>query len=465
MSDPLTSALNTEIEKALNSSEISSQQVHKVSEIINSRTDMPKAAALLLRKKIGFKNSPKQMNALEILDHLMVKCKLNFHNQIASKDFQQTLLSQLQSRELKPEPRGKILYLIETWGKRFEAQKDIVPTFYDTYSLLKSKGVDFPSRGGSRSQATASSGTTVSSNPRPSANRSVGSVMKSSGSFTPENPKFRKLVGDLQIVKDNIVLTNQMIDAADPSDDVNTNEVLKELVQTLKGRETKLMNLIASIEEEDVMNFCLNINDDLHVTLERFNALKRHRKPDPFHASGKIEEPVREEEKETVVIQRKANAPDLLGDMFESPVTTNTTTTTTTNSNPVGGSGLESMMFGPDLSTTTAANTNVTTSAATTNTSATTAASNDPFGWGPDIATTSNTTNAAAATSATTTATTTGNAKQDIFATIMQKVSQDQMKAQHDQQMHRSSAMNMAFGPGMHQGGAMGGNPFMTGAG
>lgn len=65
------------------------------------------------------------------------------------------------------------------------------------------------------------------------------------------------------MVKGNIILTNEMIDAADPDDDVSENEVLKEMVQTISGMENKLFELIGKMKNEDMMNMALGLNDDL----------------------------------------------------------------------------------------------------------------------------------------------------------------------------------------------------------
>jgi hypothetical protein len=38
--------------------------------------------------------------------------------------------------------------LIETWGKRFERDHDILPLFSDIYMALKKRGMEFPSGSG-----------------------------------------------------------------------------------------------------------------------------------------------------------------------------------------------------------------------------------------------------------------------------------------------------------------------------
>jgi hypothetical protein len=91
--------------------------------------------------------------------------------------------------------------------------------------------------------------------------------------------KYQKLVGDMNLVKGNINLTNEIIDGLQPSE---KSETLVDLVNTLQSMESKLMNLIGQIENEDAMSVCLLVNDDLQATFKRYNLQKDGTKPPPF---------------------------------------------------------------------------------------------------------------------------------------------------------------------------------------
>ncbi len=77
-----------------------------------------------------------------------------------------------------------------------------------------------------------------------------------------------------------------MIDAANPADNVNENDILKELITTLKGMEQKMYNLIAGIEDDNMMNLALLINDDLNKTIGRHKKLEKGKKPEGFISSN-----------------------------------------------------------------------------------------------------------------------------------------------------------------------------------
>lgn len=88
---------------------------------------------------------------------------------------------------------------------------------------------------------------------------------------------------DLEIVKSNIQLTNEIIDNANPQDDVSKNEILRDMTTTLRGVEEKLRTyafilgrLITDMgsNDEGLMSFCLELNDDLFKVNRSFKIFR-----------------------------------------------------------------------------------------------------------------------------------------------------------------------------------------------
>lgn len=86
----------------------------------------------------------------------------------------------------------------------------------------------------------------------------------------------------MNLVKGNINLTNQIIDTAAPADLQKEDNPINDLMKTLKDMESKLFNLLATLEDEEMMKVCLLVNDDLHKTFARYEKLKRGKKPEAF---------------------------------------------------------------------------------------------------------------------------------------------------------------------------------------
>ena len=87
-------------------------------------------------------------------------------------------------------------------------------------------------------------------------------------------PKYQKVVSEMNLLKGNINFTNEIMDTCTCKADVRENETLIDLLKALKEMESKLFELIQSVEEEDIMAICLLVNEDMQKTFQRLKALK-----------------------------------------------------------------------------------------------------------------------------------------------------------------------------------------------
>ena len=86
----------------------------------------------------------------------------------------------------------------------------------------------------------------------------------------------------MNLVKGNINLTNMMLDTAKPSDVESDDNPVNDLVKALKDMEPKLFELVATLDNEEMLKVCLLVNDDLHKTFQRYDKLKKGKKPESF---------------------------------------------------------------------------------------------------------------------------------------------------------------------------------------
>jgi len=70
----------------------------------------------------------------------------------------------------------------------------------------------------------------------------------------------------MNLVKGNINLTNMMIDTARPVELESADNPINDLVRALKDMENKLFELVATLDNEEMLKVCLLVNDDLHKT-------------------------------------------------------------------------------------------------------------------------------------------------------------------------------------------------------
>jgi hypothetical protein len=174
----------------------------------------------------------------------------------------------LNNKEVSQQVKKKILQLIQLWGLRFEEDSDVLPLFTSIYGALKQRNLPFPSEAEAKQQVRKIKDAVEGKGPMPSSK--------------PLDKKHAKLRKDLEVVIENVVLTNEMIDAHDPDEEVDENDALLALAQTLRTFENKILEIIEKIKNDEVMNLALLVNDDLQKTLKRYRRVEHGRVPDKF---------------------------------------------------------------------------------------------------------------------------------------------------------------------------------------
>ncbi|KAM3128596.1 hypothetical protein pb186bvf_019293 [Paramecium bursaria] len=262
--NPVEKAVNTATAETL---QMPDQKLMKdVSDLINARSDFPKLAVQAIGKRLMMmRNFKVQALTLELLEYCAFTCEISFYNQIATNDFIQrlnTLLNPIMDKNMQT----RLLQVIFVYKQLMLPHQDLFPTFVQFINKLQGK---LPTHYESRYSALKKAPTYTSK---------VATIQ------TTDNAKTAKLKKDLETVKSNMNLTNEIIDNTDPNDDVTKNDILSDLMKTLRGVEDKLRNLIQNMSgnDEGMMSYCLELNDDLVKTFQRYESLKRHKKPEPF---------------------------------------------------------------------------------------------------------------------------------------------------------------------------------------
>lgn len=86
----------------------------------------------------------------------------------------------------------------------------------------------------------------------------------------------------MNLLKGNINFTNEIIDQTKSKQELKENDTLVDLLKALKEMEEKLINLIQETVNEDILNICLMVNEDMNATFSRYKAIKNGQKPAPF---------------------------------------------------------------------------------------------------------------------------------------------------------------------------------------
>jgi hypothetical protein len=94
--------------------------------------------------------------------------------------------------------------------------------------------------------------------------------------------KYQKIIKELNLLKGNINMTNEMLDECKSRQELKENTVVLELLKTFKDMEPKLHEKIGTVEDEDVTACLLLVNEDMQKTFQRFKQLKNDQPMDVF---------------------------------------------------------------------------------------------------------------------------------------------------------------------------------------
>ena len=78
-------------------------------------------------------------------------------------------------------------------------------------------------------------------------------------------------------MKGNINMVNEMLDNTKTREELKDNDIIIEMMKALKEEAPKLVQTIEEVmDEEDIMNCCMIVNDDIQKTFTRFRAIKEN---------------------------------------------------------------------------------------------------------------------------------------------------------------------------------------------
>ncbi|KAM6118784.1 LOW QUALITY PROTEIN: TOM1-like protein 1 [Phoenicopterus ruber ruber] len=203
-------------------------------------------------------------------------CGPRFQSLIVKKDFcKDKLVKLLNPRYNLPiDMQEKILTFIMTWARGFQGMVD-VSEVKEVYIELLKKGVEFPSSDTSRGGPKTSSQPSTMSSPS-SANPAKRSLLPlPTGPTLLLTPEQIELYSELDMAKINVeshvIDIKRNVPGSENPDDMN---LLQKLYKTCRMMQERIMELLVTVENEDVIVELIQVNEDLNNVLlghERFS--------------------------------------------------------------------------------------------------------------------------------------------------------------------------------------------------
>ena len=269
------------------------KQWRTANEILLTKTDEIKKYVAYIKNKIRDLNKDIQLLALDFLDYSIDDGKMPLWTQVGSKDFLSSLVNIYKTRN-NEEVQTKILYLIKKWANKFQKYNTIIPYFTSTFENLKNNDVKFPHGESTYEKYLQGPGINsgfggdqqkkIKDENNNSKNKNYVRDINVDLRTNNYEKKYKRLVNKLDDWTEQIQEANVYMDLSQGG---NFDDELRGLCDELEAGKKQLVDTIESgkLKDEKLMEISLNVQDDIDMTLKRWEYVKNGRNPPPFNSS------------------------------------------------------------------------------------------------------------------------------------------------------------------------------------
>ncbi|PON53562.1 Target of Myb protein [Parasponia andersonii] len=239
---------------------------------VNSHHWQAKDVVKALKRRLQHKNSKVQLLSLTLLETMVKNCGDYVHFQIAERNILGEMIK-IVKKKADMQVREKILVLLDSWQEAFGGPGGKHPQYYYAYEELRRSGVEFPKR----SLDAAPIFTPPASHPtlgRPQ----PGYGMPSNASRRLDETMATEIeslsLSSMDAMQNVLELLSDMLQAVNPSDSAAVkDEVIVELVNRCRANQKKLMQMLTSTGDEELLARGLELNDSLQNLLAKHDAI------------------------------------------------------------------------------------------------------------------------------------------------------------------------------------------------
>uniref|UniRef100_A0A6M2EXR9 VHS domain-containing protein n=1 Tax=Populus davidiana TaxID=266767 RepID=A0A6M2EXR9_9ROSI len=239
---------------------------------VNSNYWQAKDVVKALKKRLQHRSPRVQLLALTLLETMVKNCGDYVHFQIAERNILGEMVK-IVKKKTDMHVRDKILALLDSWQEAFGGPGEKHPQYYWAYEELRRAGVEFPQR----SVDAAPIFTPPATNPT--------LRLTQPGYGTPSNSS-RRLdetmaaeieglsLSGLDSMWDVMELLNDMLQAVNPGNlEAIKDEVIVDLVDRCRSNQKKLMQMLATTGDEELLGKGLELNDSMQILLAKHDAI------------------------------------------------------------------------------------------------------------------------------------------------------------------------------------------------
>ncbi|XP_019413354.1 PREDICTED: TOM1-like protein 1 isoform X2 [Lupinus angustifolius] len=244
----------------------------EICDSINSNHWQPKDVVKAVKKRLQHRSSKTQLLALTLLETMVKNCGDFVHHQIAERNILDEMIK-IVRKKTDIQVRDKILVLLDSWQEAFGGPGGRHPQYYWAYDELRRSGVGFPKR--------SSDAVPIFTPPptHPAArNMQSGYGMPGNSSKTLDETMATEIeslsLSSLDSMWDVMDLLSDMLQAVNPSDIAAVkDEVITDLVDRCRTNQKKLMQMLTTTGDEELLGRGLELNDCIQTLLARHDAI------------------------------------------------------------------------------------------------------------------------------------------------------------------------------------------------
>ncbi|CAM6095419.1 unnamed protein product [Calypogeia fissa] len=246
-----------------------------ICDVINGDPGQARDVVKAVKKRLNNKNPRVQLLALTVLETLIKNCGEIVHQQVAEKDVLHEM-TKIVKKKSDMQVRDKILTLLDSWQEAFGGSRGRYPQYYMAFEELRRSGVEFPDRAPEHNvpiftppqshSGTQSHGHGYGS---PAAGYSSPRV---EAAMATESQSMS--LTDIETARSGVEVLSEMLNAVNPSDkEAVVDEVIMDLVDQSRTNQRRVMQLVNTTSDEELLRQGLALNDDLQRVLAKHDAI------------------------------------------------------------------------------------------------------------------------------------------------------------------------------------------------
>ncbi|KQJ94374.1 TOM1-like protein 9 [Brachypodium distachyon] len=239
----------------------------EICDTLNRDPGKAKDAVKSLKKRIAHKNSKVQLLALTLLETMIKNCGDIVHMYVAERDILHEMVKIVKK---KPDfhVKEKILTLIDTWQEVFGGVRARYPQYYAAYQELLRAGAIFPERPNGSVPIFTPPQTRPLNYPLPLRDAEQEAPESSMQDFPSIS------LTEIQNARDIMDVLSEMLNALDPGKKEELRqEVIVDLVDQCRSYKQRVVQLVNSTSDEELLGQGLSFNDDLQRVLGKHDAI------------------------------------------------------------------------------------------------------------------------------------------------------------------------------------------------